>query len=545
MSRPDRTPAPEAARRLVVYVPGLWGSADSWRELRQRLAAEPDLQNVRFETWDPRVQPWSRERLDHLAHRLQVQIDTWWTVAEERAGHVPFDEIILIGHSLGGLVARQAYMLGRGWYARPLAARPRAVRPWAGAVTRIVLLAAPNRGFRPQRLPWYARALLAGASRLTTLMAEDVQAGSPYITDLRLRWMQEFNRAQNEEPKSELPWVVQLLGDRDSLVAREDSLDVEQFENAAQLALPGTHADLPRLDVPDADDRYLILRRAIFGEVPSTCPPEILADQTKGTTVLAVHGIRTGKESWEALLKQLRRADPSLVAVAPSYGYFSAMSFALPLTRRRNLRFLLDLYSHEFARRRDNEFHFVGHSNGTYLLGRALAQVPAIKFHRVYLAGTVLSRDYPWLDRFADEQVESVRVDQARRDVPVGWLCAALRGLGRRDIGTAGVDGFDQDLDGLHQHHYLRGGHASALEPDRLPGIVAYLLAKDNRAPACLAGRSYPFGFVSRLAPYLAFVGVVAGGAAAAKWIATDHTAERLATVGGALGAAWIVGHTV
>jgi hypothetical protein len=536
MAPADAIPAAPAPRRLVVYVPGLWGSADSWRELRQRLAAEPEQQTVRFETWDPRVRPWTRDRLSDLAHRLRVQLDTWWMVAEERTGSPPFDEIILIGHSIGGLIVRQAYMLGRGWY------RQVPARPWAAAVTRIVLLAALNRGLAPQRLPWYARALLVGVSRTTSLLAEDILAGSPTITDLRLRWIREFNQL----PDPAQPCVVQLLGDRDGVVAREDSLDVEQFEAAAQLELPGTHTDLPRLyGVPDSEDRYLILRRAIFGNVPSTRPPGLPEEPGKGETVVfALHGIRTGKDSWAELLKLLHQARPAPLVVAPSYGYFSALSFALPFTRASTLRFFLDLYSSQFARRRLSTFHIVAHSNGTYILGRALTQVPALQLHRVYLAGTVLPREYPWIDRFKERQVGTVRVDRARTDIPVGWLCAALRGLGMRDVGTAGVYGFDQDHDRLCEYHHLPGGHGAALEQERLQNVADFILGQACQ-PAGLVGESELFHAVSRLAPYLGFVGVVAGGVAAARWVAAGPVPERLAVAGGALGLAWIAGHTI
>jgi alpha-beta hydrolase superfamily lysophospholipase len=536
MAPPDRPPPPQATRRLVVYVPGMSESADSWQELRDRLAAEPAQEDVRFETWDPRVRPWSRDRLADLANRLRVQLDTWWTVGEERAERPPFEEIILIGHSVGGLIVRHAYMLGQGWYEHVPA------RPWAAAVKRIVLLAAPNRGFTPQRLPWYAKALLGGVSRITSLLAEDVQAGSPYITDLRLRWIWKFN----ELPDVQQPSVVQLLGDRDSLVAREDSLDIEQFQAAAQVELPGTHTDLPRLQAaPDPEDRYLILRRAIVGQIQPTQPPNLPQEPGQGETVVfALHGIRTGNDSWEQLQQLLRKAAPAPLVIAPSYGYFSALSFALPFTRGRTQRFFLDLYSSHFARRRLSNFHLVGHSNGSYILGRALTQVPALRLNRVYLAGTVLPREYPWIDRFKDGQVQAVRVDRARTDISVGWLCAALRGLGMRDIGTAGVDGFNQVHERLSQFHYLPGGHRAALERQRLPGVAAFLLGQDN-CPVGLVDMSAPFLAMSRVAPYAALAGVVGGGMVAARWVAAGPVPERLAVAAGALGLAWIAGHTV
>ncbi len=80
---------------------------------------------------------------------------------------------------------------------------------WVIKVERIVLLATPNRGFQMSRLPfrfrWWMR-LFAVPMRFT--MAEG-QAGSPYITTLRLHWMNYFDTSK----ATALPLVVQLLGD--------------------------------------------------------------------------------------------------------------------------------------------------------------------------------------------------------------------------------------------------------------------------------------------------------------------------------------------
>jgi len=93
-----------------------------------------------------------------------------------------------------------------------------------------------------------------------------------------------------------------------------------------------------------------------------------------------------------------------------------------------------------------------------------------MRFDRVLLAGSVLPVGYDWRGRRETGQVRRIRNDRAARDIPVGVLCAGLRGLGMRDVGTAGVDGFHEwDDDAKSEVYYYPGGHSAALSVDNLP----------------------------------------------------------------------------
>jgi len=100
-------------------------------------------------------------------------------------------EITLVGHSIGGLLARYAYLAARGGFGD-------APREWASQVRRIVLLATPNRGLAISRLPvsmrWGA-AILATLSRGFTL--EDVVQGSAFLTNLRVQWLRQVAAMAN------------------------------------------------------------------------------------------------------------------------------------------------------------------------------------------------------------------------------------------------------------------------------------------------------------------------------------------------------------
>ncbi|WP_395244108.1 hypothetical protein ACGGZK_18600 [Agromyces sp. MMS24-K17] len=224
--------------------------------------------------------------------------------------------------------------------------------------------------------------------------------------------------------------------------------------------------------------------------------------------------------------------------LSPDTGYFTAMDFALPGTRRRKVHEFLELYGDAYASRDPDGFVFAGHSNGTYMMAQSLGRVPAMRFDRIYLAGTVLPRRFDWDRLFRDGQIGrwngstwepgTVRSDRGVTDVPVGLLCSWLRGLGSPDVGTAGVFGFEHTAGlPIDEARTLHGGHGAPLErPEQLERIAAYLatgaeasvLTQDEKGPPerrseTVAGPA-PFGLVSRFVglPPVAWGGLVGVG---------------------------------
>ena len=127
---------------------------------------------------------------------------------------------------------------------------------------------------------------------------------------------------------------------------------------------------------------------------------------------------------------------------------------------------------------------------------------------------------------------------RSQRDVPVAVLCAALRGLGMRDIGTAGYDGFET-IPEIHECYYHSGGHSAALEKTSLPSLIAHLAEKES--PLCEPHQEALewFSLVSRasvLLPYIAAlliaVSTYYGGAPVAHWLNISLLASRLLIVG-------------
>src|SRR5262249_40006971 len=147
--------------------------------------------------------------------------------------------------------------------------------------------------------------------------------------------------------------------------------------------------------------------------------------------------------------------------VPPEYGFMSALQFALPGVRQQFARRVRDSLTQAVATYRNAEYFVLAHSNGTYALADALFQYEGIRLNRVVLAGSVLPTQFDWSVIIGRKQVVALRNDRAARDWPVGALCSALRGLGMRDVGTAGVDGFLGSA--TKEVCYYPGGHGDML----------------------------------------------------------------------------------
>lgn len=152
------------------------------------------------------------------------------------------------------------------------------------------------------------------------------------------------------------------------------------------------------------------------------------------------------------------------------------------------------------------DFHFIGHSNGTYILGESLKRLPGMQFKRIYLAGSVLPRDYPWRDKCDKAQVEKLCNARSSFDWPVGILCNGLRGVGMRDIGTGGFDGFLMGEEKrLKELYYFDGDRGKPLEETYQDLVVKYILTGNISEPQGLKSEEdiKRFQLFSRSAPFI------------------------------------------
>jgi hypothetical protein len=165
----------------------------------------------------------------------------------------------------------------------------------------------------------------------------------------------------------------------------------------------------------------------------------------------------------------------------------------------------------------DAPINFVGHSFGTYLMGKGVKTYKSMRFERVYLAGSVLNESFFTKTPLIGDRIKYVRNDIATKDWPVGLLCSCIDKLGMaEDVGTGGYNGFSGVVreDIYEEIKFYAGGHGKALENANRATIAAWLLqdlgvgydhTKTKRllqeAEVIVSERGQFWNFASRLAP--------------------------------------------
>jgi pimeloyl-ACP methyl ester carboxylesterase len=494
--------------RLIVVVFGIRAKRKRWEPLLSRLKKEPELndENAVWLVFDPKCGVLSRKPISESVRDLMALIHTAWI------SNGGFEDIILVGHSLGGMIIRSAYVAARG--ADPNAPGEFA---WGFRVHRIVLLAAPNRGIKKFKSPilatldWVVRQIPG-----LNLTYQSLMRGSNFVTNLRINWIKLFAIASNSEVGNEigdvqnrsLPMVIQVLGTHDGIVGRDDSVDVLAFPGTAAVEVPNTdHDHLIEIDSTAEQSRYVLIRAAILHpeELDVSGIFEKRFNPGARNVVYILHGIRASNiDNWLREVADVVKVvyPPNTEVIRPSYGYFSAWSFAVPKVRRKNIRHFQDVFTENLARNPYATVDFIGHSNGTYMLGQSLRDISGMRFRNVVVAGSVLPADYPW-DGKLGIQVGKIRSERGRKDWPVAWLCSGLnRGLGMKDVGTGGYSGFTRGL--VEEENFHPGGHASMFSRDNIIRMVTWA---NNGTPGAELPSQVPelswWSRISRLCPHL------------------------------------------
>jgi hypothetical protein len=154
-----------------------------------------------------------------------------------------------------------------------------------------------------------------------------------------------------------------------------------------------------------------------------------------------------------------------------------------------------------------------------------------MRFDKVILAGSVLPKEFDWTSICSSDnilrQVQGVWNHRAQKDVPVGVLCAALRGLGMTDVGTAGYDGFEP-IPEVHECFYYHGGHGAPLE--NLPWLLNPITGQEGTMQRCAElGWFSRISGISVVLPYVVVLAVAFSslllGPTVAQWVGHGHTA--------------------
>ena len=218
--------------RLFVYVPAMGQTTKSWTPLIDRLKREPGLEDADWLPWDHRQSWHGTGRVGRLSTCLAARIH------ERYLSRGPYDHVTLIGHSLGGILVRKAYMIGSGCdeieRCSPM--------DWAARVDRIVLLASINRGFDPNYI-WWGRAIKSVLLLPFFRLSRDYMIGSDVITDLRISWIRRFRELGDRQPT-----VIQVQGCADRWIHHDDSVR----RRAIRARPRGAHRGHPQGPAPAA-----------------------------------------------------------------------------------------------------------------------------------------------------------------------------------------------------------------------------------------------------------------------------------------------------
>lgn len=475
--------------RLIVFVHGWTTNASRFVPLCQALLEDfgadcPDLLPIDYSKDSGRFSNADPVKIANtIAHEISLNV--------QESG---YESILLVGWSIGGVLLREAILQN---------SEGTAGVPFLDKIERVVLLASTNRGFIPSGFVQKLSAWIVKPLPVCNFIKSAMKA-APFILNLRMRWIRRF-----ESDGGMAPPTVQVLGSDDTIVSRDDSEDIFRFANSASVVIPGRgHFDL--IDVEGASDiLYKRLKDSMFEKL------SLLARQARESPkhyVFLVHGIRD-YGGWTAeVKKKLSELDENpgeLISYRYRYGYFNIVSFLLPFVRRKASREFVDRYLNALAKYPAARFHFVGHSNGTFLFGEALKMYDGVEFESAYLAGSVLPSEYDWMKVFDSKRLIRLRNDCASKDVPVGFLCGFLRSFGR-NLGLGGFRGFHlHPAKNFHQLQWIDGGHGAALTgPERAASIARWVVEDDYdlREPSVVN----PVGWLDRLSKWAFPVGVVA-----------------------------------
>ena len=283
----------------------------------------------------------------------------------------PFEEIILVGHSLGALLARKIYVLAGPESAdAPFEDSPEGVlspeKPWFGSIKRIILLAGMNRGWTidhhlsiPRAIGMQIGAVFGDFLLNLTgkrLIIFHSRRGSAFLTELRLQWL--ALQRHMDGKKREKPITVQLLGSVDDLVAPDDNIDLVTGRDFVYLDVPFSgHTNVVEMfDKEAGPKRSEVFTQALCEDLETLSarnlvPEDLdLVESRRGVSdvIFVIHGIRDlgyWTKKIARKVEALGNAPPRIYASeTSSYGYFAMIPFLLPSRRREKTEWLMDQY---------------------------------------------------------------------------------------------------------------------------------------------------------------------------------------------------------
>lgn len=151
--------------------------------------------------------------------------------------------------------------------------------------------------------------------------------------------------------------------------------------------------------------------------------------------IITIHGIRR-QTKWYDEFKKLPHWENTGVKIENfEYGYFTMVQFLIPHYRRKVLREFQIYYSQNFNP--NYPPNLICHSFGTYIFYSSIKKYKSIKFNKVILCGSILSRKIDWTSFFEANQVKYLLNDFGKLDSVVKFSSLIIR-----ECGTSGQKGF-------------------------------------------------------------------------------------------------------
>lgn len=517
---------------LVILLHGLGSRLNDCHSATREALPNADI-------WAPTYPAAKLSAVDpsKVARRINSDIEDLFKQRKARDSQPrAYEKIYLVGFSGGGAILRRAYLIGKGIDndKKDYTTMP---KEWPELVDRIVLLAGINRGIsddRPDEMNILKYlAIRTGFSLLRIFeilrlppgrFVSSFRRGSSFISNLRLDWIDASRHGK-------VPVLIQLLGDRDDIVAEGDNIDVLSDSKAVYIKVPdSSHETITQCSQATGASRKRRekLISALADDQPrgdglshQIQPEQMKAYEEITDFVFVLHGIRDRGE-WTskvklALTKAGEKNHRIVESSNESYGYFPMIRFLLFMARQTNVRWFIDQYVEAFARYPNAKISFVGHSNGTYILAAALKKYSSLKFRNVYFAASVVPTNFPWGAYIDSGQVKAIRSDTATADWVVGFFPAFyefLGGLffdGKSDLGSAGFNGFVGSK--VMTSHRFKGDHGAAIQEINHKSLASFIVRDHDKeetppseAPPLEALSDKKNGFVELLSKNCWFV---------------------------------------